>query len=125
MELRDLFFLLNTVYLLLLYSYSKTEYLNCDFLILKIKKTFVGFNKGYMKKKNKWIKVENVKFLEKKIFYMQQKKQKKCFNKNFESILKLPKLLILQIFDYQNIVNNDFYQIYSSNKCFKRNKGKI
>ena len=65
MDLRNLFFLLTAVYLLSFSLYSKTEYLNYDSLIFKIKKPLVGFDRGYIKKKNKWIRLENVKFLEK------------------------------------------------------------
>jgi len=65
MDLRNLFFLLTAVYLLSFSLYSKKEYLNYDSLIFKIKKPLVGFDRGYIKKKNKWIRLENVKFLEK------------------------------------------------------------
>ena len=51
MDLRNLFFLFIKVYLLSFSLYSKTEYLNCDSLIIKIKKPLVGFDKGYVKKK--------------------------------------------------------------------------
>ena len=109
MDLRD-FFLLNTVYLLSLYSYSKIEYLNCEFMILKIKKTLVGFNKGYVKKKNKWIKVENIKFLEKKYFlYTLKPNQKKCFKNNCRVDIKITKgINNINFFDDQSFVNNNF-----------------
>ena len=51
MDLRNLFFLLTAVYLLSFSLYSKTEYLNYDSLIFKIKKPLVGFDRGYIKKK--------------------------------------------------------------------------
>ena len=70
MHLRNLFFLLTTIYLFSYSLYSKTEYLNCDSLIIKIKKPLVGFDRGYVREKNKWVKVENVKFLEKKICFI-------------------------------------------------------
>ena len=53
MVLRNLFFLLTTVYLLSFSLYSKTEYLHCDSLILKIKKPLVGFDRAYVREKNK------------------------------------------------------------------------
>ena len=126
MDLRNLFILLITVYLLSFSIYSKTEYLHCDSWILKIKKPLVGFDKGYVREKNKWIKVENVKFLEKKyVLYALKPNQKKCFNKNCLVDIKITKgINNSKFFDYQSVVSNDFCQIDGSNKCFKRDKGK-
>ncbi len=56
MDLKNLFFLLTTTYLLSFFLYSKIEYLHCDYLILKIKKLLVVFNRGYIREKNKWIR---------------------------------------------------------------------
>ena len=70
--------LLPAIYLLSYSLYSKTEYLNCDSLVIKIKKPLVGFDRGYVREKNKWTKVENVKFLEKKyVLYSLKTNQKK------------------------------------------------
>ena len=81
--MKNLFFLLTTIYLLSYSLYSKTDYLNYDSLILKIKKPLVGFDRGYEREKNQWIKVENIKYLEKKyVLYALKTNQKKCFNKN-------------------------------------------
>ena len=126
MDLRNLFFLLTTVYLLSFSLYSKTEYLHCDSLILKIKKPLVGFDRAYVREKNKWIKVENVKFLEKKyVLYALKTNQKKCFNKNCRVDIQITKgINNSKFFDYQSVVSNDFCQIDGSNKCFKRDKGK-
>ena len=114
------------VYLLSLSLYSKTEYLKCDPLILKIKKPLVGFDRGYVREKNKWIRVENVKFLEKQyVLYALKTRKKKCFNKNCSVDIKINKgINNSKFFDYQSVVSNDFCQIDGSNKCFKRNKGK-
>ena len=87
MDLRNLFFLLTTVYLLSFSLYSITEYLHCDSLIIKIKKPLVVFDRGYIREKNKCIKVENVKFLEKKYVLYSLKissfELMFSFNKNF------------------------------------------
>ena len=127
MDWRSLFFLLTTAYLLSLSLYSKTEYLQCDSMILKIKKPLVGFDRGYVREKNKWIKVENVKFLEKKyVLYALKTNLKKCFNKNCRIDIKITKgINDSNFFDYQSVVSNDFCQIDGSNQCFKREKGKI
>ena len=126
MDWRSLFFLLTTAYLLSLSLYSKTEYLQCDSMILKIKKPLVGFDRGYVREKNKWIKVENVKFLEKKyVLYALKTNLKKCFNKNCRIDIKITKgINDSNFFDYQSVVSNDFCQIDGSNQCFKREKGK-
>ena len=126
MDLRSLFFLLTAVYLLSFSLYSKTEYLQCDSLIFKIKKPLVGFDRAYLREKNKWIKVENVKLLEKKyVLYALKTNQKKCFNKNCRVDIKITKgINNSNFFDYQILVSNDFCQIDGSNKCFKRKKGK-
>ena len=126
MDLRNLFFLLTAVYLLSFSLYSKTEYLHCDSLIIKKKKPLVGFDRAYVREKNKWIKVENVKFLEKKyVLYALKTNQKKCFNKNCRVDIKITKgINNSKFFDYQSVVSNDFCQIDGSNKCFKRDKGK-
>ena len=126
MHLRNLFFLLTTIYLLSYSLYSKTEYLHCDSLIIKIKKPLVGFDRGYVREKNKWIKVENIKFLEKKyVLYSLKTNQKKCFNQNCRVDIKITKgIHNAKFFDYQSVVSNDFCQIDGSNKCFKRDKGK-
>ena len=126
MDLRNLFFLLTTIYLMSFSLFSKTEYLQCDSLILKIKKPLVGFDKGYVKEKNKWIRLENVKFLEKKyVLYALKTNQKKCFNKNCRVNIEITKgINNSKFFDYQSVVSNDFCQIDGSNKCYKRSKGK-
>ena len=62
MALRNLFFFLTTIYLFSFSIYSKTEYLQCDTLILKIKKPLVGFDRGYVREKNKWKRVEMLNF---------------------------------------------------------------
>ena len=126
MNLRNLFFVLTTIYLLSFSLYSKTEYLQCDSLILKIKNPLVGFDKGYVKEKNKWIRVENVKFLEKKyVLYALKTNQKKCFNKSCRVNIKITKgVNNSKFFDYQSVVSNDFCQIDGSNQCFKSAKGK-
>lgn len=126
MHLRNLFFLLPTIYLLSYSLYSKTEYLHCDFLIFKIKKPLVGFERVYVREKNKWIKVENIKFLEKKFaLYALKTNQKKCFNKNCRVDIKITKgINNSNFFDYQSVVSNYFCQIDGSNKCFNRDKGK-
>ena len=126
MDLRNLFFLLTTVYLLSFSLYSKTEYLHCDSLIIKKKKPLVGFDRAYVREKNKWIKVENVKFLEKKyVLYVLKTNQKKCFNKNCRVDIKITKgINNSKFFDYQSVVSNDPCQTDGSNQCFKRDKGK-
>ena len=126
MDLRNLFFVLTTAYFLSFSLYSKTEYLHCDSLILKIKKPLVGFDRAYVREKNKWIKVENIKFLEKKyVLFALKTNQKKCFNKNCRVDIKITKgINNSKFFDYQSVVSNDFCQIDGSNKCFKRDKGK-
>ena len=126
MDLRNLFFLLTAVYLLSFSLYSKTEYLNYDSLIFKIKKPLVGFDRGYIKKKNKWIRLENVKFLEKiYILYALKSYQKKCFNENCRVDIKITKgNSNSRFFNYKSVASNDFCQIDGSNKCFKRDKCK-
>ena len=126
MDLRNLLYLLTTFYLLSYSGYPKTEYLHCDSLILKIKKPLVGFDRAYVREKKKWIKVKNVKFLEKKyVLYVLKTNQKKCFNKNCKVDIKIIKAINnSKFFDYQSVVSNDFFQIDGSNKCFKRDKGK-
>ncbi len=127
MDLRNLFFLLTTVYLLSFSLYSITEYLHCDSLIIKIKKPLVVFDRGYIREKNKCIKVENVKFLEKKyVLYSLKTIQKKSFNKNCLVNIKITKgINNFKFFDYQIVVSNDFFQTDGANQCFKRDKGKI
>ena len=99
MDLRNLFFLLTTVYLLSFSLYSKTVHLNCDPFIVKIKNLLVGFDREYVREKNKCIKVENVKFLDKKyVLYALKTNQKKCFNKNCLLDIKLLKVLIIPNF---------------------------
>ena len=50
---------------------------------LQIKNLLVGFDREYVREKNKCIKLENVKFLDKKyVLYVLKTNQKKCFNKN-------------------------------------------
>ena len=126
MHLRNLLFLLTTIYLLSYSLYSKTEYLNYDSLILKIKKPLVRFDRGYVREKNQWIKVENIKYLEKKyVLYALKTNQKKCFNKNYRVDIKITKVNNnSEFFDYQIVAGNDFCQIDGSSKCFKRNKDK-
>ena len=126
MHLRNLFFLLTTIYLLSYSLYSKTEYLHFDSLILKIKKPLLGFDRGYVREKNKWMKVENIKFLEDKYaLYALKTNQKKCFNNNCRVDAKITKgINNSKFFDYQIVVSNDFSQIDGSDKYFKRDKGK-
>ncbi len=38
--------------------------------MLIIKKSLIGLDKSYEREKNKWIRLENVEFLEKNIFYI-------------------------------------------------------
>ncbi|GIS23692.1 MAG: hypothetical protein CM15mP124_1720 [Alphaproteobacteria bacterium] len=79
--------------------YSKTEYLQCDSFIIKIKKPLIGFDREYVRDKNKCIRVENIKFLEKKYFLYELKLIKKnSLTKTAELILKLLKVLIIPIF---------------------------
>ena len=66
MDLKNQSLLLTAIYLFSFSLYSKTEYLQCDSLITKIKKSLVGFDRGYVREKNKWIRAEYFKFLEKK-----------------------------------------------------------
>ena len=75
MYLRNLFFLLTTVYLFSFNLFSKTEYLQCDTLIFKIKKPLVGFKRGYVKEKNNNEKNNNEKNNNEK--NNNEKKQKK------------------------------------------------
>tara|TARA_Y100000589_G_scaffold331665_1_gene386254 strand:+ start:66 stop:473 length:408 start_codon:yes stop_codon:yes gene_type:complete len=126
MDLINLLFLLTTIYLFSFSLYSKTEYFQCDSLVFKIKKSLVGFDRGYVREKNKWIIVENVKFLEKQyVLYTLKTSQKKCFNKNCRVDIKVNKgINNSKFFDYQSVVSNDFCQIDGPNKCFKKNKGK-
>ena len=73
--------------------HSKTEYLRCDSLILKIKKPLVEFDRGYVREENKWIRIENIKFLEKQYVLCGLKtNRKKCFNKNCQFDIKLLKV---------------------------------
>ena len=89
MHLRNLFFLLPAIYLLSCSLYSKTDYLHCDSLIFKIKKPLVVFDRGYVREKNKWIKVENIKFLEKKyILYVLKTNRKKYFKRDKDKNLQ-------------------------------------
>ena len=126
MNMRNIFFLLTAIFLFSFSLYSKTEYLQCDSVILKIKKPLVGFDRGYVREKNRWIRLENVKFLEKKyVLYALKTNQKKCFNKNCRVDIKITKGINNSRFlEYQSVVSNDFCQIDGSNKCYKRNKGK-
>ena len=83
MDLRNLSFLLTTLYLFSFSLYSKTEYLQCDSLVIKIKKPLVELDRGYVREKNKWIRVEYVKLLEKKyVLYSLKTNQKKYLNKD-------------------------------------------
>ena len=98
-NLRNLFFLLTTIYLFLFSLYFEKEYLQSDSLIFKIKKSLLGFDTGYVIEKNKWIKAENLIFLEKKyVLYTLTTNQKKCFNKNCLLDIKLLKVLIIPNF---------------------------
>ena len=126
MNMRNIFFLLTAIFLFSFSLYSKKEYLQCDSVILKIKKPLVGFDRGYVREKNRWIRLENVKFLEKKyVLYALKTNQKKCFNKNCRVDIKITKGINNSRFlEYQSVVSNDFCQIDGSNKCYKRNKGK-
>lgn len=126
MYLRNLFFLLNTIYLFSFSLYRKKEYSQCNFLILKIKKPLFVFDKDYAREKNKRIRVRNVKLLEKKdVLNTLKTNQKKCFNKNCRVDIKYTKgINHFNFFNYQSVVNNDFYQIDCSDMHLKRNKGK-
>ena len=113
MRLKNLFILLTKIYLLSFSIYSKTEYLHCDSLILKVKKPLVGFDRGYVREKNKWKRLENVKFSENQyILYTLKTKHKKCFNKNCRVNIKITKGINNSNFvNYQSVVSNDFCQI--------------
>ena len=108
------------------FFYSKTEYLQCDSLIIKIKKPIVGFDRGYLREKNKWIRLENIKFLGKKyVLYALKTNQKKYLNKDYRVDIKITKgINDSKFYDYQSVVSSDFCQIDGSNKCLKKNKGK-
>ena len=96
-------------------------------MYLKIKKPLAGFDRGYVRGEYKWIRIENVKFLKKQsVLYGLKNNKKKCFNKNCQFDIKITKGIDnSKFFDYQSIVSNDFFQKDGSNKCFKRNKGKV
>ena len=66
MNLRNLFFLSTAIYSFSFSLYYKKVYLQFNFLILKIKKSLLVFDRGYVRVQNKWIRSENVEFLENK-----------------------------------------------------------
>ena len=67
--------------------------------MLIIKKSLIGFDKSYEREKNKWIRLENIEFLEKNMFYIYKKLIKKnALTRILGLLLKFQKLLITQDF---------------------------
>ena len=125
-KLKNYFILFISIYFFTCHLYSKTEYIKCNSLIIKIKKPLVGFNKAYVKVDNKWKNIDSFMILENRyVLYALKNNQKKCYNNNCRVDIKISKDIgSSRFFEFESVVSNNFCQIDGSNKCFKRDKGK-
>ena len=105
--------------------FSKTMLLKCDAFIFKISETIVGFNKAYIIKEDKWIKIKEFEvnddsYLLKNIY----PNQKKCNNDDCRVNIILKKTSKEKSYlSYKSVVSNEFCSIAGGNKCYLRKIG--
>ena len=106
--------------------FSKTMLLKCDAFIFKISEPIVGFNKAYIIKEDKWIKIKEFEvnddsYLLKNIY----PNQKKCNNDDCRVNIILKKTSKEKSYlSYKSVVSNEFCSIDGGNKCYLRKIGK-
>ena len=106
--------------------FSKTMLLKCDAFIFKISEPIVGFNKAYIIKEDKWIKIKEFEvnddsYLLKNIY----PNQKKCNNEDCRVNIILKKTSKEKSYlSYKSVVSNEFCSIDGGNKCYLRKIGK-
>ena len=106
--------------------FSKTMFLKCDTFFFKISEPIVGFNKAYIIKEDKWIKIKGFEvkddsYLLKNIY----PNQSKCNNNKCRVDIILEKSPKEKSYlSYKSIVSNEFCSIDGGNECYLRKIGK-